>query len=53
MSTDPEDQPDDLSDPSETPEESTGDTLEGTTSDDVESGDRELPDPPDEGIPGD
>ena len=39
-----------LSNPSETPDEATGDAQQGMTSDDVESGE-ELPHPPDEGLP--
>jgi hypothetical protein len=49
----PEDEEETLSDPTETPDESTGDALEGVDSDDINSGDEDLPEPPAEGIPGD
>jgi len=42
-----------LSHPSETPEEPTEDAQQGMTSEDINSGDGEVPKPPDEGIDGD
>ncbi len=51
MSSDPEEET--LSHPSETPEEPTGDALEGVTSEDINSGDGEVPKLPDEGSTGD
>lgn len=32
-------------------EDDTGDALEGTSSEDIESGDEDVPQPPDEGLP--